>query len=422
MARPQFVGRTKAKGVKTASDVNVSLTSLTGGLASAPADGDLIVVGYAFGSRSDVNLSFAIRDAASNVYTVVGTDLYGNDTYDTNLVVAYKHAGATPDTQVNITTGMTDAGYTIMVEVWRGVDSTTVLDVAAVGATGTNTGRPNPGSITPSTALAEVLCFAAGASVDGSTPSALTSSGFTSIDYDQQAGATGQASISSAFGHYDWTSGAFDAAQFGGGSTSTSNSWAAMVLALRPQANAYSLTVGAGAFILSGATASLLAARKIVAAAGSFTLTGASAGLLRGLRFIVDAGSFTLTGASAAFVYGRRIVADAASFTLAGANAGLLAARKITAGAGSFALTGADVTFSVARKLVAGAAAFIVTAGTTFLRVPPPYDRTSTGTQDDRDSRSDVQYRTSESEPPEGSRSAVQFRSSTSSSQDRSSR
>lgn len=405
MARPQFVGRTKTKGVKTASDINVSLTSLTGGLASAPADGDLIVAGYTFGNKTDINISFAIRDAGGTAYTVAGSDLYGNDTYDTNLVVGYKRAGATPDTQVNMTAGDTDSGYIVMVEVWRGVDPTTPLDVAAVGATGTNTGRPNPGSITPSTALAEVLCFAAGASANGVTPSALTSSDFTSIDYEQQAGGTNMASPSAAFGHYDWTSGAFDAAQFGGGSTSTSNSWAALALALRPQANAYSLTVNAGAFLLSGASAGLLAGRKIVAAAGSFTLTGADAGLLRGLRFAANAASFTLAGASAAFVYGRKIVADAGSFALTGASAGLIAARRMAADAGSFVLAGADAALSVARKIIAGAASFVITAGTTFLRMPPPYGRTSTGAQQDRDSRSDVQ-----------------FRSSASSSQDRSSR
>ena len=422
MARPQLVGQTSAKGVYVSGEITVSLTSLTGGLASAPANGDIIVVGAAIGARSQLDPTTQIRDAAGNNYTAIGSGIYANDSFDTNLGAAYKFAGATPDTSVKLANGIANAAYIIMVEVWRGVNTSTPIDVTTVDASGTNTGRPNPGSITPTSASAEVVCFAAGAATEGSAPTALTSSSFSSFVAVEQQGSTSQASLSCGFGHYDWTSGVFDPAEFGGGSTSTSNSWAAKLIALRPIPNAYSLTASAASFVLTAATAGLLAARKIVAAAGSFALAGTTAGLLRGLRFIVDAGSFTLTGTSAAFIYGRRIVAEAASFVLTGSSASLLAARNIAAGAGVFALSGAATGLSVARKIIAGAGAFVVSSVAAFFRLPPPSWRTSASVAQDRTSRSEVQYRTSASSAIAGSKSEPQDRSSASTPQDRSSR
>ncbi len=436
-----LVGRYIAEADFVTTGSLISLTSLAGGLASQPADGDLIVVSYGTCDTSDAALG--IKDASDVDYTLVGSERYSDDNYDANMRTAYKFAGSTPDTQVKISSSPQGYAGIIMVSVWRGVDPSTPLDVAAVQTSGINSPFANPGSITPSTSGAVILLFGAGATgtaaVPYSDPGDLTE--FQSLDNDQ-SGLGGRSTVG-GMGYKTWTSGAFDAAQWvtGGGSQF---SWVATALALRPEPNAYSLTASAAsfiltgaaaalswgrkiaadaaAFVLTGANASLLAARKIAADAGAFTLTGASAGLLRGLRLAADATSFTLTGASAAFVYGRKIAAEAGSFALTGVNAGLTAARRIAADAGSFALTGAAVTFLAIRKIVAAAASFVITAGTTFLRMPPPYDRTSAGAQQDRDSRSDVQYRTSESEAPEGSRSDVQFRSSTSSSQDRSSR
>lgn len=430
-----FVGWKQAGYDGAAGSTDVSLTNLTGGLASSPSDGDVVFV--ARGVTRTVDQAFNIRDASDVDYTTI-TDLYITDINSINLHVGYKRMGATPDTIVRIdNSGHSSYPSIVAIVVLRGCNTATLLDVAARAAAGQDTGQPDPASIFPSTSGAEIVAFGA------STASAV----FTSSDYDSftsTAKTESLGNVTIGTGLKTWTSGAFDANQWGGGSTNTTHSWATATFAVRPEPNAYSLTASAASFVLTGAAAtliwgrkiaadaavfalaganaSLLAARKIVAAAGSFTLTGADAGLLRGLRFAADAASFTLTGASAAFVYGRKIVAEAGSFALTGASAGLIAARRIAADAGAFILTGAAVTFSVVRKLVAGAASFVVTAGTTFLRMPPPYGRTSTGAQQDRDSRSDVQYRTSESEAPEGSRSDVQFRSSASSSQDRSSR
>jgi len=238
--RPVFVGKT---GVTTktggSSPTYLYLDSnLTGGIANSPSTGDLVVVGWAVGSRgfSDPPIDYVCRNNNAEIFTIPHTTrLYGNDTNDTSLVLGYRFVTSSHDRIVVISDyGTTGVSHSIQVEVWRGVDTTTPMDVAAVTATGTNTGIPDPGSITPSTLNSEILCFAAGASTDSDPPSGLIASGFTEYTAQQRQGSNSQASIASVFGHYDWVSGAFDPAVFTGGSSSTSNSWAAVLIALRP--------------------------------------------------------------------------------------------------------------------------------------------------------------------------------------------
>ena len=230
----QLVGRKAytSEGLPTPY-TGISLTTLTGGLDTQPSEGDLIVIGYALGDVS--NAAMAIKDADGTNYPLIGSELFADDTRDLNIRVAAKFAGATPDTtfQVNDGFGGDSGACNIFVQVWRGADPTTPLDAAVVTASGVNTGRPNPGSITPVTTGATILCFAAGTAPTGSTPAALTSSGWTYFEATPRSG-TAYASISGAYGHFDWTSGAFNPAEFGGGSASTSDAWAAISVALRP--------------------------------------------------------------------------------------------------------------------------------------------------------------------------------------------
>jgi hypothetical protein len=224
----EFVGATALTFAGTTSNVTVSLTSLTGGIASAPAAGDLVIIYFGTGSTADRNL-------VVSGYTEI-VELYSNDTFDTNLVVASKFMGGTPDTSITLTGGTlntSDAGA-VVVQVWRGVDQTTPLDVTETTATGINSALCDPPAITPVTNGAVIVSGGAGAnnSVFFDSNAGYSSSDLTGF-ITRTANDTNDVTI--GLGYHVWTSGAFDPAQFTFAfSDSTSFSWAAVTLALRP--------------------------------------------------------------------------------------------------------------------------------------------------------------------------------------------
>lgn len=230
MALQYVGGNTGTKAGATSGNSTVSLTALTGGLASSASAGDIVIAVFATGSIADRTLS--ITDG-TNAYTLINTELYANSTNDTNLRVAYKVlTGADASVTFGPTGNAADAA-SMAVHVWRGVDTATPLDVASISATGTGTGRPNPAAITPLTPGAIVIVAAGSAAAAGAIFISTDLSNFrtaTSIGtYDAMVG----------IGSKSWTSGAFDPAQFGGGTTGTGDSWAAITLVLRPALDGY---------------------------------------------------------------------------------------------------------------------------------------------------------------------------------------
>lgn len=142
----QFVG-----AVATDASGSLSLTSLTGGIASAPAQDDVVIVAVAGSDSSDI-------DIAISGYTEAA-DLYANSfAIDTNLGVFLKVMGGTPDTSVTIPSMVSPAAVAYVL---RGVDTTTPQDVAATTATKTSSGIPDPPSITTATDDAWVLAISA---------------------------------------------------------------------------------------------------------------------------------------------------------------------------------------------------------------------------------------------------------------------
>jgi hypothetical protein len=216
----QFVGGATANKVgNTVATSTIALDSgLTGGIASAVSAGDLVIAAFATGSVADRTLS--ITDGSSK---------------DTNLRVAYKFMGGTPDTATTFgPTGNVDDAGAMAVYVFRGVDTGTPLDVAATTATGTNSGLPNPPSITPITAGA----FPVHIGACGHSGGADTFTSGTLVDFmTDGANDTNDATI--GIGHVDnWTSGASDPAAFGFSQVDSNTfSWAALSLVLRPAAN-----------------------------------------------------------------------------------------------------------------------------------------------------------------------------------------
>lgn len=290
----QYVGGNTGVWAGAVSGNNtVSLTALTGGLSSSAAAGDIVIAVYVVGSTADRALT--ITDGTNN-YTLVDSELYSNGTsYDTNLRVAYKLLTAA---DASVTFGPTgnnaDAGAAA-VHVWRGVNSTTPLDVAAVPATGTGTGRPDAAAITPTTTGAEIIVAGGASAATGANFTSSLSNFITTSSAD-----TNDAMI--GVGAFDWTSGTYNPAAWTGGTTNAADSWAAMTIALRPEPPPV-LETTPGSYAVTGSSAQTLAGELIQTTPGAYALAGASANLLPVWYMGATPGSYSLTGSDGELTY-----------------------------------------------------------------------------------------------------------------------
>lgn len=229
----EYVGSTSTSNAVASGNKNLPLNTLSGGTRSAVQAGDLVLACYAVGSTTDRSLT--ITDGTSP-YTLAGTELYANDTFDTNLRVAYKRMGATPDANLVMgPSGSTADSGLCIVSVFANVDPETPLDVAPVTATGINSMLPNPAAITPVTPGAWIV-VCAGAAHNASVITAYTTQGLTTARSSTAGGGTGTNRMANGIGYKsDWVSGTYDPPAWTIAITdSTSFSWAAVTLALRP--------------------------------------------------------------------------------------------------------------------------------------------------------------------------------------------
>lgn len=229
----QYVGGAEASGNSAA--YNVSLTSLTGGAGSSAQSGDLVVVATGFVQVSNLNPGVGTAGYAEVA------DLYQNDTRDANLSANWKIMGGSPDTAVNcLGSGSATNGSVCVVQVWRNVDQANPLDVVSTTAQLNNSAIPNSPAITPITSGAVVISagLGTGAAVDTSVTAPTGYGNQVDISVDPSNAATvGIASKS-------WSgSGAEDPAAWTTWTTTTSDSWAAVTLALRPANDPPTLTV-----------------------------------------------------------------------------------------------------------------------------------------------------------------------------------
>lgn len=225
----EYVGSYVEGFTGTSSNKTISLTSLTGGIASAPDTGDLVLVYFGTGSTVDRNL-------VVSGYTEI-TELYANDTYDTNLAVAYKFITATlPDTSLTLTGGTLSSsdGGAVYISVWRNVDTISTFDVTTTTATAIDSGLCNPPAITPITSGSYVVSGGASGNTSNGTFTSSDLTDFKSVHGSDTNGVT------IGGGYRTWTSGAINPAAFtlGGSGNSINYSWAAVTLALRPKTKA----------------------------------------------------------------------------------------------------------------------------------------------------------------------------------------
>src|SRR3989338_8902398 len=94
MAIEYVGGQTQALSASGSTTVTFALT---GGLASAPADGDMVLVSVALTNTSDVSIG-----VLTTGYSEIA-ELYSNDTdADANLSLSWKRMGASPDASVQV--------------------------------------------------------------------------------------------------------------------------------------------------------------------------------------------------------------------------------------------------------------------------------------------------------------------------------
>ena len=230
-----YVGGRGAGRAGSTSTVVVPINAgLTGGSGSTAAVGDLCVVTVSTATQARAP---ACNITAPTGFTALTVQRTTATTYDSNVQTCYKilvagdiTAGITIPATGNIADGQ---GYTI--QVFRGVDLSTPMDAAATYLTGSGVGnQPNPQAITPVTTGAWIVCCGGGAAGVGTTlyTAAYLTNFLTYNGADTNDGTVGA-------GYYTgWTSGAYDPAAFGGGSTNAANSWGATTIALRPAAEA----------------------------------------------------------------------------------------------------------------------------------------------------------------------------------------
>lgn len=111
-------------------------------------------------------------------------------------------------------------------------------------------------------------------------------------------------------------------------------------------AQAFTLNAEAGSYAITGAAATVPAARAINAAAGSYSITGALAALLAGRSINAEPGSYSITGAAASLLRDLVLNAEAGAYAITGALASLLAGRSLNAEPGSYSITGVDAALN----------------------------------------------------------------------------
>ena len=235
-------------GITSALDVTFNFT---GGLASTPAAGDLVLASWCVGGTADKTL--IISNTGGTAYTTVGSEQFQNDDRDPNMLTALRVMPGTPETQVRLSesptggTGSTADGGAYYITAWRNVHATP-LDVAAVQNAGASTLLVNPGAITPVTAGAYIVASGCGAASLGGT----YTSGGDLTDFRTANGDDGTDGIIGG-GYTAWAGGEFNAGVWSGPTDNVSFAYVATVLALQPAAAAATtVQSNCGALMLLG--------------------------------------------------------------------------------------------------------------------------------------------------------------------------
>jgi hypothetical protein len=224
---------------------NAVVTAFTSAAASITVVGSFTGTGNSPGSITMSGLTendyvIAVAMMASNTvrtgtmnsagWTLLG-NTSANSTCDSALYAWGKRMSSSPDTAISISlSGASADGRILVAQAYRGVDTTTALDVAVVTASNVNSRAANPGAVTPVTAGAIVVSIGGAAYLNPSVD--MTEPALSDVLAHKGSGSTYSASM--LIGHQDWTSGALNPAAMTISGSVSGDSWAAMTIALRP--------------------------------------------------------------------------------------------------------------------------------------------------------------------------------------------
>ncbi len=221
------------RGSATGSGSNGANFAVTLSGISGLAEGDLVIVAFAMGENINVNMRALVTSPG---WTYV-TDLYSDDTQDTNLAVYAKFMGATPDASVTLTgTSILTTANSAVAMAFSGVDRTRPFDVTPTTATGIDTVLANPPAIIPVTTGAAVVAIGGGGHLNGSAvtyggPANYTTNFVTLAANDTNDSVVGMGyNLSPTIGGGGEDPGAFTYST----TDSVNYSWAAVSIALRP--------------------------------------------------------------------------------------------------------------------------------------------------------------------------------------------
>lgn len=223
----QYVGGTSGSFTVEAASTSttISLTSLTGGIASAPSIGDLIVVTTGLGGVNDYPIFSTGKTLLTN---------YANSNADNLINIWAKYALLDEDLTlvrfINDGATSTNRHYCTTVHVYRGATGYFVPASVLTSASSLTTAIPNPPSITPTVAGSIIhVAGSAGHQRGQQNFTASYLSGFISI-----GGPDLQHDTTTGAGYVTWTSGAYDPAAWtfsGVDATSYANNSASLAIA-----------------------------------------------------------------------------------------------------------------------------------------------------------------------------------------------
>ena len=216
-----FIGGTQNAAAGSAVTVDISGLGLQ--------EGDVVLVSNAINNGNNGDMNPGVQMSG---YSEIA-DIFGNGTTnDLNLSVNWKVMSSSPDTSVACnSSGSASLASVCIVQAYRGVDTSTPMDVATTTANGSGAGIPNPPSITPSTSGAWVVVSGGGGA--GTPDASVTAPTGYSNQTEDTLDVTNDGTA--AMASKAWTSGTEDPAAWTGWATTGSGaSWAAVTMALRP--------------------------------------------------------------------------------------------------------------------------------------------------------------------------------------------
>jgi len=143
---PTYVGSV-SDGAANGNAVTLDLTGLS------LQENDLVLAFIAVGSDDNSNKA---EVGTSTGWTEI-VDIFTDDTEDVSLAVYYKLMGSTPDTSFDTASAAGTDSIAATARAYRGVNTTTPLDVTSTTSTTTDTALPNPPSITTVTDKCRVV-------------------------------------------------------------------------------------------------------------------------------------------------------------------------------------------------------------------------------------------------------------------------